>query len=66
MGGILVTAKIIPFAARGNRKREPVRSSSIAFRPALRRGDLATDQADTAPSEYVSSSDVPGSDLKND
>jgi hypothetical protein len=65
MGGRVVSAEIIPFVPRINRKRESMRSPSIAFRPPPRRDDLTMDHADTAPCEYVSSLDMPGHDLKN-
>jgi hypothetical protein len=65
MGGRVVSAKIIPFVPPLNRKRESMRSPSMAFRPATRPDDLTMDRADTAPREYVSPPDMPGHDLKN-
>ena len=60
-----MSAKIIAFIPRLNRKQEPVHSSWAAFRSTPRPDDLSMDHADTAPSDYVPSFDPPGHDLKN-
>jgi hypothetical protein len=60
-----VSAKIIAFVPRLNRKREPMHLPLAAFRSALRPDDLSMDHADTAQYEYVPSFDLPGHDLKN-
>jgi hypothetical protein len=59
------SAEIIAFIPGLNRKQEPVRPSSGAFRSPPRPDDLTMDHADTAPCEYVPSFDLPGRDLKN-
>ena len=60
-----MSAKIIAFVPRRNRKREPMHLPLATFRSALRPDDLSMDHVDTAPCEYVPSFDVPGHDLKN-
>jgi hypothetical protein len=60
-----VSAEIIPFVARLNRKREPACLPTAAHRSAPRPDDLTMDHADTAPCEYVPPFDPPGHDLKN-
>jgi len=65
MGGVVVSAEIIPLVPRRNRKREPVHFPPAAFRSPPWLDDLTMDHADTAPCEYVPSFDLPGLDLKN-
>jgi hypothetical protein len=60
-----VSAKIIPFVPRLNRKREPNYFPPAAFRSAPQPDDLTMDHADTAPCEYVPSFDLSGHDLQN-
>jgi hypothetical protein len=52
-----MSADIIRFIARPNRDRKPTDFPTIAFRSVVQPADLAMNQADTAPSEYVPSQD---------
>jgi hypothetical protein len=65
MGGVVVSAEVIPFVPRLNRRRKPVHFPPASFRSAPPPDDLTMDHADTAPCEYVPSFDLPGHDLKN-
>jgi hypothetical protein len=65
MGGVIVSAKIIAFVPRLNRRRKPVHFPPASFRSAPPPDDLTMDHADTAPCEYVPSFDLPEHDLKN-
>ena len=47
-----MSAEIIRLIPRPNH-REPTDFPAIAFRPAVRPKELATDHADTAPCEFV-------------
>src|SRR5271156_5018622 len=49
MGGVIVSAEIIPFVPRPNRKREPMHLPPAPFRWAPRPDDLTMDHADTTP-----------------
>ena len=51
MGGIFVSADIIQFIPRPGKDQEQTDFPTIAFRSVVR--DLARDQVDTAPCEYV-------------
>jgi hypothetical protein len=53
LGGTLMSAKIIQFAPRRNRRRKEMEFSAIASRSAPRPDDLTMDHVDTSPSEYV-------------
>jgi hypothetical protein len=52
VGGIVVSAEIIPFIPRSMRNREPARYPAIPFRPAAKPDDPAMDHTDTLPCEY--------------
>ena len=52
MGGIFVSAEIIPFTPRPKRGSGPI-DFSAASRSAIRPDDLTMDHADTAPCEYL-------------
>jgi len=52
MGGIFVSAEIIPFTPRPRRKNELVDFRTTS-RSAMRPDDLTMDHADTAPCEYL-------------
>jgi hypothetical protein len=52
MGGIFVSAEIIPFTPRPKRGSGPT-DFSAASRSAIRPDDLTMDHADTAPCEYL-------------
>jgi hypothetical protein len=65
MGGVVVSAEIIPFVPRLNRKREPMHFQPAALRWTRRPDDLTMARADTAPCEYLPSFDLPEPDLKN-
>ena len=53
VGGSFMSAKIIPFVPRPNRRRKQMASSTIAFRSAPRPDDLTMDHVDTKPGECV-------------
>ena len=53
VGGPLMSAEIIQFVPRPNRRRKQMDSSTIAFRSAPRPADLTMDHVDTSPCEYV-------------
>ena len=48
-----MSAGIIQFVPRPNRRRKQMASSTVAFRSALRPDDLTMDHVDTSPCEYV-------------
>ena len=48
-----MSAEIVRFIARPNRDHEPTDFPTIAFRSVLQSEKPATDDADTAPCEYV-------------
>jgi len=52
MGGIFVSAEIIPFTPRPKRGSRPT-DFFAASRSAIRPDDLTMDHADTAPCEYL-------------
>ena len=56
MGGIVVSAEIIPFIPRPNRRRG-LTEFPIIRRSAIQQDDLTMDHADTAPCEYAVSGD---------
>ena len=51
VGGPFMSAEIIQFASRPNRKHKEMASSTIAFRSAPRPDDLTMDHVDTSPGE---------------
>jgi hypothetical protein len=65
MGGVVVSAEVIPFVPRLNRRRKPVHFPPASLHPTPRPDDLTMDHVDTAPCEYLSSLDPPVNDLKN-
>jgi hypothetical protein len=65
MRGVGVSAEIIAFVPRLNRKRGPRYFPPATLRSAPCPDDLTMDHADTAPCEYLPSFDLPGPDLKN-
>jgi hypothetical protein len=56
VGGIVVSAEIIPFIPRPNR-RSGLTEFPIIRRSAIQQDDLTMDHADTAPCEYAVSGD---------
>ena len=52
-GGTLMSAEIIQFVPRPNRRRKQMDSSTIAFRSAPRLDDLTMGHVDTSPGECV-------------
>jgi hypothetical protein len=52
MGSFVVSAEIIPFVPRLDRKRDPVHFPIAAYRSPPRPNDLTMDHADTAPCEW--------------
>jgi hypothetical protein len=60
-----MSAEIIQFIRRPHQDREQTDFPTIAFRSVLQPGNLAVDQLDTAPCEYLSSDhDQAPSDLR--
>ena len=53
VGGPLMSAKIIQFVPRPNRRRKAMEFSTIASRSAPQPDDLTIDHVDTSPCEYV-------------
>ena len=49
----LMSAEIIQFVPRPNRKHKQMDSCTIAFRSALRPDDLTMDHVDTSPGECI-------------
>jgi hypothetical protein len=60
-----VSAEIIAFVPRLDRKRESTHSPSAAFRSAPSPDDLTMDHVDASPCEYIPPPKCPGHDLKN-
>ena len=52
VGGVPVSAEIIPFMPRPKRNRPRTDFPRLAFRPTAGPADLAMDHADTSPCEY--------------
>jgi hypothetical protein len=53
LGGSFMSAKIVQFVPRRNRRRKEMEFSTIASRSAPRPDDLTMDHVDTSPCEYV-------------
>jgi hypothetical protein len=53
VGRILMSAEIIRFNLRFNRRRAPLCLPAIAFRSAAEADDLSMDHVDTAPCDHV-------------
>jgi hypothetical protein len=60
VGGVPVSAAIIPFVLREKCESKPSSFPAVAFRPAIRPDDLTMDHVDTAPCEYVRPEAQPG------
>ena len=53
VGGTFMSAKIIQFVPRPNRRHKQMDSSTLAFRSAPRSDDLTMDHVDISPGECV-------------